>query len=135
MCMGGGGQPRATITVPDYGDYNRMFDMQKDAVMAQMNSDTQMLQQQLGNSLADINDIKGKIADFQVKNADSQKALQEEATRLSVLMGPPPPEPTAQAPEIGARDRGINTRKGKSSLRIGLKTAKGSAKGTGLNII
>ena len=133
MCMGGR-QPRATITMPDYGSYDRMFDMQKDAVMSQINGETQALQQQVTNSLASINDVKGKIADFQVKKADSQKALQEEATRLSVLMGPPPPEATAQAPEVGTRDRGINTRKGKSSLRIGRKTAKGSAKGTGLNI-
>ena len=135
MCMGGGSQPRATITVPDYGGYDRMFDMQKDAVMSQINGQTQALQQQLSNSLASINDVKGKIADFQVKKADSQKALQEEATRLSVLMGPPPPEPTAQAPETGTRDRGINTRKGKQSLRIGRKVAKSSAKGSGLNII
>ena len=134
MCMGGGGN-RATITVPDYGGYDRMFDMQKDAVMSQINSDTQALQQQVNDSLASITGVKEKIRDFKTAQAEDADRLEDQAQRLSVLMGTPPPEPTAQAPEIGTRERNINTRKGKSSLRIGLKTAKGSAKGTGLNII
>ena len=133
MCMGGGGN-RATITMPDYGSYDRMFDMQKDAVMSQINNDTRVLQQQVTSSMNSITDVKEKIKDFRTAQAEDADRLEEQAQRQSVLMGPPPPEPTAQAPEIGARDRGINTRKGKSSLRIGLKTAKGSAKGTGLNI-
>ena len=134
MCMGGGGN-RATITVPDYGGYDRMFDMRKDAVMSQINSDTQALQQQVNDSLASITGVKEKIRDFKTAQAEDADRLEDQAQRLSVLMGTPPPEPTAQAPEIGTRERNINTRKGKSSLRIGLKTAKGSAKGTGLNII
>jgi hypothetical protein len=131
--MGGGGN-RATITVPDYGGYDRMFDMRKDAVMSQINSDTQALQQQVNDSLASITGVKEKIRDFKTAQAEDAARLEDQAQRLSVLMGAPPPEPTAQAPEIGTRERNINTRKGKSSLRIGLKTAKGSAKGTGLNI-
>ena len=135
MCMGGGGQPRSTITVPDYGGYDRMFDMQQDAVMAQINGQTQTLQQQLDASMSKITEVREQIRDFKVEQAEDQEKLEDQAQRLSVLMGTPTPEPSAQAPEIGVRERGINTRKGKKSLRIGRKVAKGSAKGSGLNII
>ena len=134
MCMGGGGK-RATITQPDYSAYNQQFQLQKDAIDQSMNNSSTLMQQQLQSSLQKQNSVRAEIAEARVAKADNQKALQEEARRLSVLMGPPPPEPTAQAPEIGTRDRDINTRKGKSSMRIGRKVAKGSAKGSGLNII
>lgn len=133
MCMGGGGG-RATITQPDYNAYNQQFQLQKDAIDQQMSNETLLMQQQLQSSLRDQNAVRSQIAEAQVAKADNQKALQEEAKRLSVLLGPPPPEKSASAPEIGVRERDINTRKGKSSLRIGRKTSKGSAKGTGLNI-
>ena len=133
MCMGGGGN-RATITQPDYSAYNQQFELQKAAIDQQMSNSSLLMQNQLQSSLRKQNAVRSEIAEARVVKADNQKALQEEAKRLSVLMGPPPPEPTAQAPEIGTRDRGIQTRKGKSSMRIGRKTAKGSAKGTGLNI-
>ena len=133
MCMGGGGK-RATITQPDYSAYNQQFQLQKDAIDQSMNNSSTLMQQQLQSSLQKQNSVRAEIAEARVAKADNQKALQEEARRLSVLMGPPPPEPTAQAPEIGTRDRDINTRKGKSSMRIGRKVAKGSAKGSGLNI-
>ena len=134
MCMGGGSK-RATITQPDYSAYNQQFQLQKDAIDQSMNNSSTLMQQQLQSSLQKQNSVRAEIAEARVAKADNQKALQEEARRLSVLMGPPPPEPTAQAPEIGTRDRDINTRKGKSSMRIGRKVAKGSAKGSGLNII
>lgn len=134
MCMGGGGK-RATITQPDYSAYNQQFQLQKDAIDQSMNNSSTLMQQQLQSSLQKQNSVRAEIAEARVAKADNQKALQEEARRLSVLMGPPPPEPSAQAPEIGTRDRDINTRKGKSSMRIGRKTAKSSAKGSGLNII
>ena len=133
MCMGGGGK-RATIMQPDYSAYNQQFQLQKDAIDQSMNNSSTLMQQQLQSSLQKQNSVRAEIAEARVAKADNQKALQEEARRLSVLMGPPPPEPTAQAPEIGTRDRDINTRKGKSSMRIGRKVAKGSAKGSGLNI-
>lgn len=132
MCMGGGGN-RATITKPDYSAYNQQFQLQKDAIDAQMSNGTALLQQELQSTLRLQNDARAKIAESKVAKADNQRALQQEATRLSTLMGPPPPEETAQAPNVGARDRSINTRKGKSSLRIG-KSAKKTAKGAGLNI-
>ena len=134
MCMGGGGN-RATITQPDYSAYNQQFELQKAAIDQQMSNSSLLMQNQLQSSLRKQNAVRSEIAEARVVKADNQKALQEEAKRLSVLMGPPPPEPTAQAPEVGTRDRDIQTRKGKSSMRIGRKTAKGSAKGTGLNII
>jgi len=92
------------------------------------------MQQQLQSSLRKQTFVREEIRDAKVAKAEQTDKLEEQAQRLSVLMGTPPPEPNAQAPEIGVRDRDISTRKGKSSMRIGRKTAKGSAKGTGLNI-
>lgn len=133
MCMGGGSKP-ATITMPDTRAYDRQFEMQKAAIDSQMNSTANMMQQQLNTTLREQNQLRADIAEAKVVKADKQKALEEEARRMSVLMGPPPPEPTAQAPTVGARDRKQNTRKGKGSLRIGRKVASSSGQGAGLNI-
>ena len=135
MCGGGRrSQPRATIEVPDYGAYDRQFDLQKDAIQRSMNGGTQLLQNELQGILRKTTDVKEKLADIEEEEAVNQAALEEKATRLSLLMGTPPPEPNAQAPEIGAKDRDLNVRKGKKSLRIRQSTAQSSAKGTGLNI-
>ena len=133
MCMGGGGN-RATITQPDYSAYNQQFELQKAAIDQQMSNSSMLMQQQLNSSLRKQSFLREEIRDAKVAKAENTDRLEEQAQRLSVLMGTPPPEPNAQAPEIGVRDRDISTRKGKSSMRIGRKTAKGSAKGTGLNI-
>jgi len=133
MCMGGKPQ-RATIVQPDYGAYNQQFELQRAAIDQQMNNSSMLMQQELQSSLRQQNTLKGEIRDAKVAKAERTDKLEEQAKRLSVLMGTPPPEPNAQAPEIGVRDRDIETRKGKRSMRIGRKTAQGSAKGTGLNI-
>ena len=132
MCGGGGGQ-RATIYQPDYDAYDREFELQRDAINQQMSNSVMSMQTQLQGTLRDQNILREKIADQKVEIADDENALQEEAMRLSTLIGAPPPEKSAQAPEIGARDRGIKTSKGKKSLRIG-RTANSSSQGTGLNI-
>tara|TARA_R110002012_G_scaffold94985_1_gene229810 strand:- start:1137 stop:1538 length:402 start_codon:yes stop_codon:yes gene_type:complete len=132
MCGGGGGQ-RATIYQPDYDAYDREFELQRDAINQQMSNNVMSMQTQLQGTLRDQNILREKIADQKVEIADDENALQEEAMRLSTLIGAPPPEKSAQAPEIGSRDRGIKTSKGKKSLRIG-RTANSSSQGTGLNI-
>lgn len=132
MCGGGGGS-RATIYQPDYDAYDREFELQRDAINQQMSNSVTSMQTQLQGVLRDQNQLREKIADRKVEVAEDEDELQEEAMRLSTLIGAPPPEKSAQAPEIGSRDRGIKTSKGKKSLRIG-RTASSNSKGTGLNI-
>ena len=135
MCMGGGGGGgRSTIMMPDTGAFDRQFEMQKAAIDSQMQNSSMLMQQQLQATLRDQNSLRAEIAEAKTLKADNQKALEDEARRMSVLVGAPPPEPTAQAPLVGSRDRNVNTRKGKSSLRIGRKVAAKSGQGTGLNI-
>jgi outer membrane protein TolC len=134
MCGGGRSAPRAQIEVPDYRAYDRQFDLQKDAIERGMNSGTQALQAELQGVLRETTGLKEKLLGLEEQEATNQAALEEKATRLSLLMGTPPPEPNAQAPEIGAKDRGLDVRKGKKSLRIRQASAQSSAKGTGLNI-
>ncbi len=131
MC-GGGGQ-RATIYQPDYNAYDKQFALQRSAIESQINNGTMAMQQQLQSALRAQNTVRADIAEDKVAAANDASALNEEAMRLSTLIGAPPPEETAQAPTVGARERGLDTRKGRKTLRIG-KTAKSSSQGTGLNI-
>jgi len=133
MCMGGGGN-RATIVQPDFSAYDRQFELQKSAIDQQMSNSTMLMQQELTASLRSQSDLKEQIAEIKAVKAEDAAELDQEARRLSALVGPPPPAQVASAPEIGVRDRGLKTRKGKSSLRIGRKTSQGNAKGAGLNI-
>ena len=132
MCGGGGGGG-GTIYQPDYDAYDREFDLQRDAINQQMSSSVMSMQTELQGVLRDQQAIRTKINDRKVEAAEDEDKLQEEAMRLSTLIGAPPPEKSAQAPEVGSRDRGIKTKKGKKSLRIG-RTANSSSQGTGLNI-
>ena len=132
MCGGGGGQ-RATIYQPNYDAYDREFELQRDAINQQMSNSVMSMQTQLQGSLRDQERIRTQINEAKVEQAENEDDLREEAMRLSTLIGAPPPEKSAQAPEIGSRDRGIKTSKGKKSLRIG-RTANSSSQGTGLNI-
>lgn len=133
MCMGGGGG-RATITMPDTGAYEQQFDLQRRAIEQQMNNGTQLMQNELQNSLRAKQDLQTQIKDIKKSQADSAAALDEQAMRLSTLIGPPPPEKSAQAPLVGSRDRKTQTKKGKSSLRIGRTTTNSYGQGAGLNI-
>ena len=45
MCFGGGSP--GTITKPDYNAYDKQFDLQKEAIQAQMNNETMLIQNQL----------------------------------------------------------------------------------------
>ena len=71
------------------------------------------------------------------KNLEVKKQLAEntnaQAMRLAALIGPPPPEKSAEAPSL-ASSRGVQTKKGKAALRIERKSAATSSQGTGLNI-
>tara|TARA_R110002012_G_scaffold183447_2_gene349844 strand:- start:262 stop:684 length:423 start_codon:yes stop_codon:yes gene_type:complete len=139
MCMGGPKINRkkakpAVINMPDFDRYDREFDLQKAAIDQQMSGSMTAMQDQLNAALREQTTLKEEIAAAQAAKAERQSALEEKAARLSVLMGPPPPEKAAQAPEIGVRDRDIKTRKGKKALRIGRKVAQSSGQGAGLNI-
>lgn len=133
MCTGGGGGG-GTITKPDYSAYNQQFDLQKAAIDSQMQNTSMAMQAQLNQTLKDQATVREQIRDIQIAKAEDQQRLEEEAERLSVLIGTPPPEPTASAPVIGARDRKLNTRKGKSALKINQKVASSTGQGAGLNI-
>jgi len=129
MCGGGGS--RATITVPDYGAYNNQFNLQRSAIEQSMSSATQQMQQKLNAAIAEQQGALTKEMDQKKLLADNTAA---QAARLAQLMGPPPPEKTAQAPVIG-NSRGQVTTRGKAGLRINQTTATSSAPGAGLNII
>lgn len=124
MCMGGGGGG-GVIRVPNYGAYNSMADQQIAAIKAAQDRSTTVLQGQLNQSTLKTQGILGQLHDLEVRMANN---TEEQARRLTTLMGAPPPEKSATAPVMG-RDRGLPTTKGKSSLRIDRASS-----GAGLNI-
>lgn len=131
MCFGGGGSA-ATIVQPDYNAYNQEFELQKAAIERTMDSGLQMQQQELTSALRSKQSMLDQVsqqARIQAENTNAQ------ALRLSQLIGPPPPEESAQAPKVGSEARDLRTKKGKSALRIARgfnPTQQGS--GSGLNI-
>jgi hypothetical protein len=128
MCGGGGS--RAKITQPDYNAYNKQFDLQKSAIDQAMNSGSQLMQQQLNQAVIAKQEALSASLEQKKVLAENTNA---QAMRLAALMGPPPPEKSAAAPAVGST-RGIETKKGKSALRIGLDSASRMGQGAGLNI-
>ena len=126
MCFGGGS--RATITKPDYNAYDKQFELQKEAIQNSMDANLRAKQQELQTSLGDKADIQRKLNEqirLQAENTNAQ------AMRLAQVIGPPPPEKSAQAPVIGSKRKKL----GKERLRIRRGTTPtSSASGAGLNI-
>ena len=126
MCFGGGS--RATITKPDYNAYDKQFELQKEAIQSSMDANLRAKQQELQASLGDKADIQRKLNEqirIQAENTNAQ------AMRLAQVIGPPPPEKSAQAPIIGDKRKKL----GKERLRIRRGTTPtSSASGAGLNI-
>jgi len=128
MCMGGGSP--ATITVPDYSAYDQQFDLQKAAIESAASTSILTAQSNLNSALTAKQDAAGDLLVAKQQQAEDTNAA---AMRLAQVVGPPPREPHAKPPEVGVDERGLKTKKGKSSLRIG-KVATSSATGSGLNI-
>ena len=126
MCFGGGS--RATITKPDYNAYDKQFELQKEAIQTSMSNELKLKQQELQASLGGKADIQRKLNEqirIQAENTNAQ------AMRLAQVIGPPPPEKSAQAPVIGSKRKKL----GKERLRIRRALSPtATASGAGLNI-
>ena len=126
MCFGGGGG--ATITQPDYNAYDKQFELQKTAIESAMDNDLLLKQEELQSALIDKTQVQRDINEqirIQAENTNAQ------AMRLAQVIGPPPPEKSAQAPVIGSQRKKL----GKEQLRIRrVVTPDASASGAGLNI-
>jgi len=130
MCFGGGGSP-ATITMPDTGAYDRMAQMQFDAIRANQEGAAKAKQMELNQALADQQQVLTDLRDFKTQRANDVAA---NAARMAALLGAPPPEKTAQAPVIGSDRASMSRATGKRGLRIDRATAISDGAGTGLNI-
>lgn len=130
MCFGGGGSP-ATITMPDTGAYDRMAQAQFDAMRAAQDGEVKLKQAELNQALAAQQDTLAQLRDVKTARANDTAA---NAARMAALLGPPPPEKSAQAPVLGS-DRAERSRPaGKRGMRIDRETVSTTAAGTGLNI-
>jgi hypothetical protein len=130
MC--GGGSP-ATITQPDYEAYDRQFEMQQTAInrmTAKKEGSIQRMQMKLNQSVAAKQETLSALLEQKKTLAENTSA---QAMRMAALIGTPPPEKSASAPVVGGL-RGVETKKGKSALRIGLDSSSRMSQGTGLNI-
>jgi len=131
MCFGGGG--RATIMMPDTSAYDRMLNLQLEAMRQQQGSDSRMAlgQLQLDQALRGQQQSLTAFRDYKRQRAESAQA---HANRIAALIGPPVPEKSAKPPTIG-RDRATVTKpRDRDSLRVTRVKATRQGKGTGLNI-
>lgn len=133
MCMGGGGGGQATIIRPNTSSYDAMLATQRAGIESTMNNGMLQAQAQMQQAIQQQQMTYRRIADEKRALAEDQRAVNEQALRMSQLIGPPPPEESAQAPVIGDKDRYGSGAQGKKVLRIGRKANK-SGKGAGLNI-
>jgi len=130
MCGG----KAATITMPDTGAYDRMAQMQMNAMQQQQQGVAALKQMELNQALR--NQEQGLMAarDFKTERANDTAA---NAQRMAALIGTPPPEKTAKAPVVGTDRENMVKAKGKKGLRIDRvdrATATSEGAGTGLNI-
>lgn len=130
MCFGGGGSP-ATITVPDTGAYDRLAQMQMDAMRQAQDGAIKVKQGELNQAVSDQQAVLAQLRDVKTARANETAA---DAARMAALIGAPPPEKTAKAPKVGS-DRTATARPaGKRGLRIDQTAPASSTPGTGLNI-
>jgi hypothetical protein len=128
MCSGG---KAATITMPDTGAYDRMAQLQMDAMRQQQQGAASLQQAELNSAIRGQQSVLTELRDFNVQRANDTAA---NAARLAALIGTPPPEKSAKAPVVGSNRAGASRPKGKAGLRIDRPTATSQASGTGLNI-
>jgi hypothetical protein len=128
MCSGG---KAATITMPDTGAYDRMAQLQMDAMRQQQQGAAALQQAELNTAIRAQEGVLTELRDFNVQRANDTAA---NAARLAALIGTPPPEKSAKAPVVGSNRAGMSKSKGKAGLRIDRPTATSQASGTGLNI-
>jgi len=129
----GGGGGRATILMPDTSAYDRMFNLQLEAMRQQQGSDSLMAlgQLQLDQALRGQQQSLTAFRDYKRERAD---AAQAHANRIAALIGPPVPEQSAKPPTIGS-DRAMATKpRDRDSLRVTRAKSTRQGKGTGLNI-
>lgn len=130
MCFGGGGSP-ATITMPDTGAYDRMAQMQFDAIRATQDGATKLKQAELNQVVTDQQAVLAQLRDVMTQRANDTAA---NAQRMAALIGAPPPEKAAKAPVVGSDRAAMGRPAGKRGLRIDRPAPAGAAAGTGLNI-
>mgnify|MGYP006274467933 CR=1 FL=1 len=129
MCSGGGSP--ATIVMPDTGAYDRMAQMQFDAMRAAQDGAAKVKQLELNQALAAQQDVLSQLKAVQTQRANDTAA---NAARMAALLGAPPPEKTAQAPVIGSDRSGTSRATGKRGLRIDRSVTTTQGAGAGLNI-
>jgi hypothetical protein len=128
MCSGG---KAATITMPDTGAYDRMAQLQMDAMRQQQQGAASLQQAELNSAIRAQEGALTELRDFNLQRANDTAA---NAARLAALIGAPPPEKSAKAPVVGANRAGSGKPKGKAGLRVDRPAAASQASGTGLNI-
>jgi hypothetical protein len=132
MCFGKA--PAATITMPNTGSYDRMAQMQMDAMRQQQEGVAMLKQMELNQALRGQEQSLMEYRDFKTERANDTAA---NAQRMAALIGTPPPEKTAKAPVVGTDRENMVKAKGKKGLRIDRvdrPTATSEGAGTGLNI-
>lgn len=130
MCFGGGGSA-ATIQMPNTGAYDRMAQLQLDAIRSAQDGAVRLKQAELNQALTAQQSVLTSLRDLQTQRANDTAA---NAARMAALIGAPPPEKTARAPVVGSYRDAMSSATGKRGLRIDRAVATTTGAGSGLNI-
>ena len=87
------------------------------------------MQMKLNQSVAAKQETLSALLEQKKTLAENTSA---QAMRMAALIGTPPPEKSASAPVVGGL-RGVETKKGKSALRIGLDSSSRMSQGSNNN--
>lgn len=128
MCMGS--SPRATITMPDTGAYDRMLDQQMSLMNTRGQQDMLLQQERLNQAVRGQQNVLQELNRTATQRANDTAA---NAQRIAALIGTPPPEPAAKAPALASNRAGRERARGKDELRIN-RGPVSAAPGTSLNI-
>jgi hypothetical protein len=81
--------------MPDTGAYDRMAQMQFDAIRQTQDGAARIKQAELNRVTADQQEVLQQLRDVTTRSANDTAA---NAARMAALIGTPPPEKTATAP-------------------------------------
>jgi hypothetical protein len=117
--------------MPDTGAYDRLAQMQMDAMRQSQDGAIKVKQGELNQALTAQQESLAQLRDVKTARANDTAA---NAARMAALIGTPPPDKAAMAPVLGSDRAEMSRPAGKRGLRIDRATPTTAGAGTGLNI-
>jgi len=117
--------------MPDTGAYDRMASQQMALMDSRSQQETLLMQQRLNQATLGQQNALQELNRLAQQRANNTAADSE---RIAMLVGTPPPAPSATAPTVASNRASSSRPSGKDALRIDRQGPTAAAQGTSLNI-